>query len=77
MVERPSVPERRPPVTYGKPFIVLEDEQKNAFKYGNCAWQPYTMTVAQCREEGVVKELPQQINNMTRYEVRLPVSYDT
>ena len=75
-VERPPIPERKPPTVYGKPFIVLEDEQKNAFKYGNGAWQPYELTIAQCRREGEVKELPQQINKMTRYEVRLPLSHE-
>jgi hypothetical protein len=72
-----AIPERKPPTIYGKPFIVLEDGQKNAFKYGNGAWQPYELTIAQCRREGEVKELSQQINNMTRYEVRLPISHDT
>jgi hypothetical protein len=73
-VERPAIPPRRPPTTYGKPFIILEDEQKNAFKYGNGAWLPYEMTIAQCRQEGIVEQLPQKINGMTRYEVRLPLS---
>jgi hypothetical protein len=76
-VERRVIPERKPPTTYGKPFIVLENAHKQAFKYGNGAWQPYELSIAQCRQEGEVKELPQQINNMTRYEVRLPVSEDT
>jgi hypothetical protein len=77
VVERRAIPERKPPMIYGKPFIVLEDGQKNVFKYGNGAWGPYELTIAQCHEEGVVKELPQQINNMTRYEVRLPVSHES
>jgi hypothetical protein len=76
-VERPVIPERKPPTNYGKPFIILEDEQKNAFKYGNGAWLPYPMTIAQCRAEGVVEQLPQKINGMTRYEVRLPLSEET
>jgi hypothetical protein len=32
------------------------------------------MSIVQCRAEGEVKELPQRINNMTRYEVRLRTS---
>jgi hypothetical protein len=76
-VERRAIPERKPPTIYGKPFIVLEDGQKNAFKYGNGAWLPYELSIAECRQEGVVNELPQQIGNMTRYEVRLPISHDT
>jgi hypothetical protein len=77
VIEKTVIPERKPPTTYGKPFIVLEDAQKQAFKYGNGAWLPYELSIAQCRVEGEVKVLPQQINNMTRYEVRLPVSLET
>jgi hypothetical protein len=73
-VERAVIPQPKPPKIYGKPFIILEDEQKNAFKYGNGAWLPYPMTILQCRQEGVVEQLPQKINGMTRYEVRLPLS---
>ena len=76
-IEPRVIPERKPPTIYGKPFIVLEDGQKNAYKSGNGAWQPYEHSIAQCRQEGEVKELPQQINNMTRYEVRLPLSHET
>jgi hypothetical protein len=76
-VERPAIPERKPPKSYGKPFIILEDEHKNAFKYGNGAWLPYPMTISQCRQEGVVEQLPQKINGMTRYEVRLPLTEET
>ncbi len=74
--ERPAfeIPARKPPKVYGKPFTLLEDEQKNAFEYRSGAWVPYAMSIAQCREEGEVKELPQKINKMTRYEVRLPVN---
>jgi hypothetical protein len=77
VMEKPAIPERKPPTVYGKPFIVLEDGQKNAFKYGNGAWLPYELSIAQCRREGEVKELPQQINNMTRYEVRLPLGQES
>lgn len=73
--ERPSIeiPPRKPPRELGKPFTLLEDAQKNVFQYRSGAWIPFAMTMAQCREEGDVKELPQKINKMTRYEVRLPL----
>ena len=75
VVEKPAfvIPARKPPTTYGKPFIVLEDGQKNTFEYLKGAWVPYSISIAQCRESGEVKELPQKINKMTRYEVRLPL----
>ena len=68
----PRVPS--PPKVYGKPFIILEDDKKATFEFRNGAWAPYTLTIAQCRSGGEVRELPQKINNMTRYEVRLLVS---
>ena len=36
-VERLAIPERKPPTIYGKPFIILEDGQKNAFNYDSGA----------------------------------------
>jgi hypothetical protein len=65
--------ERKPPVVFGKPFVVLEDEDKNTFEYARGAWVPYAMSIAQCRQECQVKELPQKVNGKTRYEVRCPV----
>jgi hypothetical protein len=65
--------ERKIPVTYGKPFIVLEDGQKNTFVFAGGAWKPHTATIAECRVDCKVKELPQKINGMTRYEVCSPV----
>jgi hypothetical protein len=72
-----EIPAKKPPKVYGKAFTLLEDEQKNAFEYRSGAWVPYAMTIAQCREEGEVKQLPQKINKMTRYEVRLPVGFES
>jgi hypothetical protein len=70
----PRVPlERKPPVTYGKPFVVLEDAEKNTFEYAQGAWVPYAMSIAECRHDCQVKELPQKVNGKTRYEVRLPL----
>src|SRR5262245_2682409 len=58
------------PSVYGKAFIVLEDQQKNTFVFSGGAWTPHDATIAECRERGQVKELPQRLNKMTRYEVR-------
>lgn len=77
VVEKPAfeIPARKPPTALGKPFVILEDASKTTFEYRSGAWVPYRLTIAQCREEGEVKELPQRINNMTRYEVRLPLTH--
>lgn len=60
------------PVTYGKPFIVAEDENKNTFFYQAGAWVPYGESIAECRKTCLVTELPQRLNKMIRYEVRSP-----
>jgi hypothetical protein len=62
--------EPRPPKQYGKPFVLLEDTNLNTFEYVAGAWIPYGLTIAQCRHECLVKELPQKVNGKTRYEVR-------
>ncbi len=64
---------RLPPVVYGKPFILMEDKDKHTFEFTRGAWVAYERTIAQCRLDCQVKELPQKVNNMTRYEVRCPV----
>jgi hypothetical protein len=69
----PQVREKKPPAQYGRPFIVLEDGNKNTFKYQNGAWVPNETNIAQYRRDSQVKELSQQINSMTRYEVRSPL----
>ncbi len=61
--------ERKVPVRYGKPFILLEDAQKSTFIYSGAQWVSYEKTIAECRTDCQVKELPQKINGMTRYEV--------
>jgi len=67
-------PERAPALVYGKPITLLEDEQKATFYFTKGSWVPYEMTIAECRENSCqVKELPQKVNRMTRYEVRCPV----
>jgi hypothetical protein len=68
------VMEKKPPVVYGKAIIVLEDEAKCTFEFDKGAWVPYPMSIAECRRECLVKELPQKVNRMTRYEVRCPVT---
>jgi hypothetical protein len=65
--------ERKPPVQYGKPFVLLEDESKNTFEYSSGTWTPYELSIAQCRQDYMVKELPQKVNGKTRYEVRCPL----
>jgi hypothetical protein len=67
------IPEKKAPVVYGKPFVVMEDEAKRTFEYQKGAWVPYGMSIADCRRDFLVKELPQKVNRMTRYEVRCPV----
>jgi hypothetical protein len=59
---------------YGKAFIVLEDAQKQTFVYKSGAWSAFSMSIAECRQDCQVKELPQKVNQMTRYEVRCPVA---
>lgn len=66
-------PERKAPVVYGKPFVVLEDTEKKTFVFRSGKWIEHTATIAQSRLDCQVKELPQKINGMTRYEICAPV----
>jgi len=68
--EAPLVREIAPKPTYGKPFVLLEDLQKNTFEYLHGAWVPHPKRIDECRVDCLVKELPQKLNKMTRYEVR-------
>lgn len=68
-----AIPARKAPVQYGKPFVLLEDEQRNTFEYKSGKWVAYSMSIAQCRESCQVTELSQKIKQMTRYEVRCPL----
>lgn len=65
--------EKSVPKQYGKPFVLLEDELKQTFHFQAGAWIPYERSIAQCRVDCDVKQLAQKVNNMTRYEVRLPL----
>lgn len=67
----PYVP--KPPVTYGQPTTLLEDTLKNTFEFKGGTWVPFAMSIAECRQGCLVKELSQKVNQMTRYEVRFPV----
>lgn len=60
----PYVP--KPLVTYGKPMLILEDPDQQTFELKSGAWVPFAMSIAECRRECQVKELPQKINRMTR-----------
>ena len=51
----------------------MEDATKNTFEFKLGAWVPHIMSIAECRRECIVKELPQKVNGMTRYEIRSPV----
>jgi len=63
----------RPKVQYGEPFIMLEDAQKCTFTFSAGRWVPYDLSIAECRVDCQVKELPQKVNKMTRYEIRRPI----
>lgn len=65
--------EPKPKVEYGDLFIVMEDSEKNTFFYNGYSWVKYRMTMAECRSQCQVKELPQKVNGKTRYEVREPI----
>lgn len=64
---------RPAPKVFGPPITLLEDSRKVTFEYRNGSWVEFALTIAQCRLDGEVKELPQKINKMTRYQVRLPI----
>ncbi|MGD9724431.1 MAG: hypothetical protein AB7O59_24260 [Pirellulales bacterium] len=66
--------ERKAPVVYGKPFVLLEDDQKGTFIYSAGQWVRHTRSIAECRLDCQVKELAQKINGMTRYEICSPLS---
>ncbi len=69
-----EIPQSRPPIEYGQPFTLLEDQSKTTFEFKTGSWVPYEMTIAECRQHSCqVKELPQKVNRMTRYEVRRPL----
>jgi hypothetical protein len=68
--------EKKLPTQYGKPFILLEDANKNTFEFKGGQWVAHPLTIADCRENSQVKELPQKVNGMTRYEIRTAVSVD-
>lgn len=72
MLASPIYVDPVPAVTYGKPFIVAEDEKKNTFVYKAGEWIPHTESIAECRKTCLVKELPQRLGKMIRYEVRSP-----
>jgi len=78
VLERPSANvERKSRVEYGKPIILLEDANKETFEFKGGQWSRHALNIAECRENCLVKELPQKVNGMSRYEIRFPVSTDT
>lgn len=70
----PVVTERQPPIVYGKPFVLVEDQDKNTFIFKAGSWVPHSASIAETRQTCQVKELPQRVNRMIRYEVRCPES---
>jgi hypothetical protein len=69
----PAAAGPRVATTYGKPFIVMEDGEKNTFEYREGAWQPSDTSIAELKQDCQVKLLPQKLNGKVRYEVRRPV----
>ena len=61
---------------YDKPLILLEDANHDTFEFKAGQWSPHGLSIAECRESCLVKELPQKVNGMTRYEVRYPMPAD-
>jgi len=62
------------PVEYGTTFIVMEDGEKNTFSYNGSAWVAHRMSIAECKAECMVKELPQKVGGKIRYEIREPLA---
>lgn len=74
LAQRPEPVERAAPVEYGKPIIVMEDQNKTTFVYEGGAWVPHERKIADWRQDCLVKELPQRVRGMVRYEVRCPLA---
>lgn len=69
----PDPSERRAPVVYGKPFMLMEDAEKNTYIFEGGSWVLHSASIAECRQTCLVKELPQRVNGRIRYEIRKPV----
>ncbi|REK06827.1 MAG: hypothetical protein DWQ37_22580 [Planctomycetota bacterium] len=68
------IPPSKPPIEYGDPVTLLEDRSKATFEFKSGTWVPFDMSIAECRRNDCeVKELPQKVKQMTRYEVRFPL----
>jgi hypothetical protein len=65
--------EPRAAIVYGDPFVLLEDAARNTFLYDSGAWIAYEFSIAELRRDCQVKQLAQQVNGKTRYEIRRPV----
>jgi len=72
-IELPKPLPRFVPKQYGAPFVLLEDDQKKTYEYRGGAWVQYERSIAECKVDCQVKQLAQRVNNMTRYEIRLPL----
>ncbi len=72
----PLVRTYTPPPVYGDPFTLVEDKNKNTFVFQGGAWVAYHRPIAECKTDCEVKELPQRVNQMIRYQVRPQVDSD-
>ncbi len=66
----PLVRTYNPPPVYGTAFILVEDKSKNTFLFKGGIWVAYHRTIAECKTDCEVTELPQRVNQMIRYQVR-------
>lgn len=71
--EAPAVRQPKVVVEYGKPFVLMEDEHKNTFDFKGGKWIPHPLSIAECRQTCLVKELAQKVKGMTRYEIQSPL----
>jgi len=58
--EAPPAYEPKPPVEYGKMFMVIEDASKQTFEFKDGEWVPFPLSIAECKREGLVKEPPKK-----------------
>jgi hypothetical protein len=70
---KPDKPSAGPPRQYGKPFVLVQDRENNTFEFAGGTWIPYGLTIAQCRRNCLVTELPQKLNGNSRFEIRSPI----
>ena len=70
----PATIPRPKAIEYGKPFVVLEDGRKNVFVIQDGKLVSHATSIADYRRNSRVKEMPQKIKGLTRYEICLPIN---